>query len=392
RRVPVSTADLIASRSLTEGLAAMRGHPVPARSDVLDGLASALISEALEQPLPWSGGGTLAPGTDPAVVEMVAVSTGDRVGRLHPDTPAPPLVHDVAAELERCGVASGRAVTADLSDPAGLRRSRVLHRLRVLGIPGHVRTAGPSTGADPVFTETWEPAPEHGREAALIEAGAYGARLDEAAAIALAERARTAGAGGAPGAAGPALGPGHAGGPGAPTAPHHAGATPAAGDRALSLVLFDAVLCGADTLSAELLGTLATRVRAIAELGAAGEVLTTALHLWRHDRVYGSAGGPLLGEVVDAATHRVFWLAEGLHGGTGPTGRAHGRPTGRSAGGVDPGRLRAVAAARDALRHAEGLLTLPRAAALDTARRISADPAAPADLRGAALGLRRSLG
>jgi hypothetical protein len=51
-----------------------------------------------------------------------------------------------------------------------------------------------------------------------------------------------------------------------------------------------------------------------------------------------------------------------------------------------------MAAARDALRHAEGLLTLPRAAVLDTACRIAADPAAPADLRGAALGLRRSLG
>ncbi|MFI9323323.1 DUF5682 family protein [Kitasatospora aureofaciens] len=376
RRVPVSTADLIAARSLAEGLAAMRGHPVPARSDVLDGLASALISEALEQPLPWSGGGTLAPGTDPAVVEMVAASAGERVGRLHPDTPAPPLVHDVAAELERCGVASGREVRADLTDPAGLRRSRVLHRLRVLGIPGYVRTAGPTTGADPVFTETWEPAPEHGREAALIEAGAYGARLDEAAAVALTERARTAGAGqgGAGGSAtAPAAAPATGTGATSGTAP--AGA-PATGDRALSLALFDAALCGADALSAELLGALAARVRAIAELGPAGEVLTTALHLWRHDRVYGVAGGPLLGEVVDAAVHRVLWLAEGLHGGSG----------------VDPGRLRAMAAARDALRHAEGLLTLPRAAALDTARRIAADPAAPADLRGAALGLRRSLG
>ncbi|WP_431677181.1 DUF5682 family protein [Kitasatospora sp. KL5] len=347
RRIGVSTADLIAARSLAAGLAAMRGHPVQARTDVLDGLAGALISEALEQPLPWSGRGTLAPGTDPAVVEMLAASTGDRVGRLHPATPAPPLVHDVAAQLAHCGVESGRAATADLTDPDGLARSRVLHRLRVLGIPGHVRESGPAAGSDPVFTERWEPAAAHGREAALIEAGAHGARLDEAAAVALAERARAA-----------------------------AGGSPGAEAGTLSTVLFDAVLCGADTLSAELLGTLSARIATIAELGPAGEVLTTALHLWRHDRIYGTAGSPLLAGLVDEAVGRVLWLAEGLHGGSG----------------VDPGRLQALAAVRDALRHAEAVLTLPRAAAADTARRIAADPAAPADLRGAALGLLRSLG
>ncbi|MEU1596999.1 DUF5682 family protein [Streptomyces sp. NPDC005708] len=349
RRIAVSTADLIAARSLAEGLAAMRGHPVRSRTDVLDGLAGALISEALEQPLPWSGRGTLSAGTDPGVVEMVAASTGDRVGRLHPATPAPPLVHDVAAQLERCAVVPGRTVTNDLADPEGLMCSQVLHRLRVLGIPGHVREFGPMTGADPVFTERWEPVPPHGREAALIEAGAYGARLDEAAAVALAERARSASASDAP---------------------------PDAEVGALSGVLFDAVLCGADALSAELLGALASRVGTVAGLGPTGEVLATALHLWRHDRVYGVAGDPLLAGVVDEAVGRVFWLAEGLHGGSG----------------VDPGRLRALAVARDALRHTDDLLTLSRTAAVDTARRIAADPAAPADLRGAALGLRWSLG
>ncbi|MFD0277387.1 DUF5682 family protein [Kitasatospora sp. NPDC127111] len=372
RRLAVSTADLISARSLAEGLAAMRGHPVRARTDVLDGLASALISEALDQPLPWNGRGTLTAGTDPAVVEMVAASTGDRVGRLHPATPAPPLVHDVAAQLERCGVEPGRAVTTDLTDPAGLRRSQVLHRLRVLGIPGHVRTCGPTAGADPVFTEHWEPQPAPGRDAALVEAGAYGARLDEAAAVALAERVRAAPAPpgasagpAAPGAASTAASPGPSG-----------GASPDAEAGALSGVLFDAVLCGADALSAEVLAALAARVGAVAELGPAGEVLATALHLWRHDRVYGTAGDPLLAAVVDEAAGRILWLAEGLHGGSG----------------VDPARLRALAVTRDALRHAAGVLTLPRAAALDTAARIAVDPAAPADLRGAALGLRWSLG
>ena len=328
----------------------MRGHPVQARTDVLDGLVGALLGEALEQPLPWTGPGTLMPGTHPAVVAMVAASTGDRTGRLHPDTPAPPLVHDVTAQLQLFGVVTGEPVTNDLTRQTGLHRSRLLHRLRVLGVPGHVRTAGPTSGADPVFTERWDPAPTYGREAALTEAGAYGARVEEAAAVALAERVRTM-----------------------------ARTPPAAADAAvgtLSAALFDAVLCGADVLSAELLDALAARVGTVVEPGPVGEVLATALHLWRHDRVYGTADDPLLGRVVDEATSRVLWLAEGLHGGSG----------------VDAARLRALVGARDALRHAEGLLTLSRTAAADTARRIAADAAAPADLRGAALGLRWSLG
>ncbi|MFD0330382.1 DUF5682 family protein [Streptacidiphilus monticola] len=158
-RLPVSTADLIAARTLTRGLAALRGHPVPARTDVLDGMAGALLTEALEQPLPWTGRGPLQPGTDPAVVAMVAASTGERTGCLHPDTPVPPLVDDVAAHMQAAGVELGRAVAVDLADPQGLRCSRLLHRLRVLGVPGHERTHGPRSGEDPVFTERWEPTP-----------------------------------------------------------------------------------------------------------------------------------------------------------------------------------------------------------------------------------------
>ncbi|MFE2349079.1 DUF5682 family protein [Kitasatospora cineracea] len=343
-RVPVSTADLIAARTLAEGLAAMRGHRVRSRADVLDGLASGLVGEALEQPLPWQGRERPTTGADPLVRALVAAGTGTRRGRLHPDTPAPPLVHDVAAEQAVCGVEPGRPATADLTTPDGLRRSRFLHRLRVLGVPGHLRADGPTGGGDPVFTERWEPDPQgwaHRRDAALIEAGAYGARLPDAASVALAGRARDT------------------------------GTDPAA----LAGLLFDAVLCGAGTLTGELLDTLTTRLGDVPELGAVGEVLATTLDLWRHDRVYGVAADPRLAGLVDAALHRALWLAEGLRGGTG----------------VDHARLRAATAVRDALRHAAPVLTLTRPAALATATRVAADPAAPPDLRGAALGLRWSL-
>ncbi|MEV6833908.1 DUF5682 family protein [Streptomyces sp. NPDC051133] len=343
-RIPLSTADLIAARSLSQGLAGLRGHPYETRVDVLDGLAGALISDDLDRPLPWTTRDGLGAGTHPVVAEMVAACTGEALGRLHPDTPLPPLVHDVATHLAHLGLADADApVTLDLTKEEGLARSRALHRLRVLGIPGFTRVSGPADGADPVFTEVWEPRPATAsREAALIEAGAYGARLDEAAAALLGERMR---------AAGKEIG-------------------------TLAGLLFDAVLCGVGPLCAGLLAALAAQVKQAGDLGPLGEALSATLGLWRHDRVFGAARDRSLGAVVGGAADRVFWLAEGLHGGPG----------------VDLSALRALAAARDALRHAPGLLSVTPESAAGSAARISRDPHAPAGLRGAAFGLRWALG
>ncbi|MFD8011411.1 DUF5682 family protein, partial [Streptomyces sp. NPDC059762] len=110
---PVSTASLVAARASAAALAALRGHPLPGRLDLLDALAGALVTEALDEPLPWTRRGPLTPGTHPAVVEMVAACAGDRVGRLHPDTPAPPHVHHLAPRL----TALGRDGTAPGSRP-----------------------------------------------------------------------------------------------------------------------------------------------------------------------------------------------------------------------------------------------------------------------------------
>ncbi|MEV7526282.1 DUF5682 family protein [Streptomyces sp. NPDC091371] len=341
---PVSTAGLIAAHGTALGLAALRGHRSPTRLDLLDGLAGALITDALDEPLPWTRRGTLRPGSHPVVVEMVAACGGDRVGRLHPDTPLPPLVHDVEARLAALGLTpgEGRPVTLRLTDPAELATSRVLHRLRVLDVPGFARVSGPAHGTDPVFTECWEPRTTAGREAALIEAGGFGATLEEAAAVALDDRMRAAG-----------------------TEP-----------GALAGVLFDAVVCGATRLSDRLIAELGAGLGRATVLGPLGEALHTALGLWRHDRVYGVARDPLLATAVDTAVGRVLWLAEGVRG----------------AGGPDQGRLRALTAVRDAVLHTEELLSVSRETVAGVCSRISADPAAPADLRGAAFGLRRVLG
>jgi hypothetical protein len=342
RRQHVSTASLIAARATASGLAMVRGHRYPARTDVLDGLAATLVGEALDVPLPWSSRGTLRAGSHPVVVEMVAALSGDRVGRLHPDTPLPPLVHDVEAELERHHLDGARTVDLDLTTGPGRAASRVLHRLRVLRIPGVRRESGPTTGADPVFEERWTLTPVTERLPALIEAGAYGGTLDAAATALIEERAE------------------------------------ASDDvEVLAGALFDAALCGIGTVSDRILRRIDASVGAAPHLGPLGAVLTVTLMLWRHDRLLGTARSPAFGRVIGAAVRRVLWLAEGLHGGPAP---------------ADPARLNALVATRDAVVHAGDAVGADRGPALDVMARIAVDRTAPPDLRGAAFGFTWSLG
>jgi hypothetical protein len=342
RRQPVSTADLISAKALGEGLAALRGHPHPARTDVLDGLVSALVSDALDQRLPWSARGPLWPGAHPVVVEMVAALTGDRTGRLHPDTPAPPLVGAVAAELAALGLDGTRDVRLDLTDATGLRCSRVLHRLRVLGIPGVERKSGPAAGRDATAAERWQLTSSDRRESALIEAAARGGTPADAAAATLAGRA----------------------------------------DRrnevgSLAELLYDAALCGLTDLAGDLTTRVAAGVASARELGPLGAALRVALGLWRHDRLLGTAGSALLGTVVTTAATRALWLAEGIRGGNVP---------------AEPARLRALAAVRDAIRDGGAALGLDAEIAIGVGGRLVANRDVPPDLRGAGLGLCRSLG
>ena len=341
RKQLVSTADLIAARTLTAGLARLRGHEFPSRTDVLDGLVSALVHDDLPQSPPWSTRGPIAVGTHPAIVEMVAAFSGDRVGRLHEKTPLPPLVADVSAELERLKLDHDGSVRLDLTDELDLLRSRTLHRLRVLRVPGFARRSGPSGGADPVLDEQWQLTPSDARLPALIEAAAHGASLADGAAFALRER------------------------------------IPDADIADLATLLFDGALCGIDTWSPEVADTLADGIAQAGELDALGHVLATVLGLWRHDRLFGTAGSPALAPMIVAAVDRSLWIMEGVRGGPAP---------------ANPARLRAVAACRDALLHAGSKLGLDWSAALSVAARVAGNAAAPPDLRGAACGFGWSLG
>ncbi|NUP50305.1 MAG: hypothetical protein HOW97_23795, partial [Catenulispora sp.] len=345
RNQPVSTADLIAARVTGEGLAAVRGHRHPARADLLDGLVSALVGEALDQPLPWTGRGGLAVGTHPAVVEMVAALSGDRVGRLHPDTPLPPLVHDAEAELERHGLDEPRTAKLDLTIPVQREASRLLHRLRVLRIPGYERLSGPDPAVeDSTFVEEWRVTVDPDRLAALIEAGGHGPTVELAARAVIGERVLAGG-----------------------------------GLAVAARALFDAVLCGIEDLSEQVLSGLAGTVAADSDVDALGAVLTAVLGLWRHDRLLDAEQSETLGAVVVAAVERLLWLLELVRGSGGPMP-------------AEPLRIAAVRAVRDAVRHAAARLGLDAVRATAVMARIAGNDAAPPDLRGAAFGFAWSLG
>lgn len=337
RRQPVSTADLIGARSLARGLARLRGHPAPSRADILDGLVSALVTDALDQPLPWTGRGQLAPGTDPVVVEMVAALAGDVVGRLHPDTPHPPLVASVEAELERHQIPERGRLDLDLTVDSDLARSRVLHRLRSLGLPGYTRRSGPAPGLPPTLGEHWDIERSDMWLPSLIEAGSYGATLDSAAAAALGDAFATAGS----------------------------------DPEGIAHVLFDATLCGLDELSEQVLERAAGLVACVTELSGLGVLLATTLGLWRHDRLFGAAGSPALASVIASSTTRALWLVEGIRGGPAP---------------ADDGRLHALVAVRDVVVHAEAIIHTPRDAVAAVFHRSAASDRPP-DLRGAAVGM-----
>lgn len=333
RQQVVSTADLVAAAAVTQGLARLRGHDVPARADVLDGLLSALLDDALDQPPPWAGRGRLSPDAEPVVAEMVAALAGDAVGRLHPDTPAPPLVRDVEEELARHAIPDRGMMACDLTEADGRARARVLHRLRALDLPGWVLASTSGDGLE----EHWACQPDEHRHAALVEAGSYGRTLAEAAAAFLEEDA--------------------AGSP-----------------DALARVLEAAVRCGLDETTGRVVAALTVSVGKVQTLRGLGGLLSLVVTLLRDQDRRGAAPGPEvgLGLLARAALRRALWLLEGERGAM-----AVG----------DAERQAALAGVRDAARHLREPGGLDRTAVLDLAARTVGDPDRPADLRGGCAGL-----
>lgn len=341
----VSVADAIAATTMAQGLARLRGHPCPGRTDLLDGLAAALVKEALQAPLPWARRGVPAARTHPVLLRLLQVFAGEQRGRLAVGTPRPPLVDDAHAELARVGIAASRAtvkLSVPLDEPSGQQRSVVLHRLRVLGIPGVRRVRAPQlTRGQTLLGESWELQRGLEFEPALIEAALYGATLEQAALGKLEETARLT-----------------------------------ADSRLVELVR-DAALAGLGELSEGLLLLLLASLGRQPDLSVLGHTLGGLLRLAESEPQV--LARSTLAPVIDAAFQRCVWLVESIKGAGAPAVQGH----------VD-----AVVALRDTVRWLgrTGLLVEGGARTLaELAERRRRDPEAPAYLRGAATGLRAAL-
>jgi hypothetical protein len=342
-RQTLSTAALIAAATRTRLLAALRGHPQPLRVDLLDGLLDALSNEALSAPPPWNARNTLSMRDDPNLREALLALTGDRVGRLAPGTPLPPLVFDVEALLDKQELNGSRTLQLDRSQPADCARSQTLWRLQILGIPGieHQGNSAPQAARqlqpDQQPQEQWSLQASDARHTALIEAGAHGPTLQAAALHVLGERL--------------------------------AAATDV---DALAALYASAVRAGYRAFGDALLPDLHAALAACSDHGALGRAGLRLLALTAIPQPPGHGDAhALLQPAMSALLARLLWLLEGL---ASPQQSAH-------AGDVDALRL------LDRLLDPLAIFQIDRVASHATLARIAANPEAPPSLRGACFGV-----
>jgi Family of unknown function (DUF5682) len=175
--IPVSSAHVIEAVRLAEALAALRGRPAVG------------LSEASE-----AARAVLCDGDDMRhELVRTRMIVGELLGTVPDETPAVPLVRDLAAQCKRLRMAQEalvRQLDLDLRKPMDLDRSRLLHRLRLLGVDWGRPAERSGKGT---FWESWQLAwaPEYAVD--LIAASAYGTTVAEAAASKVAEVSADAG-------------------------------------------------------------------------------------------------------------------------------------------------------------------------------------------------------
>lgn len=349
RQVAVSTADLIAFEQLSRSLAHLRGHPVPLRVDLLDGLQAALVKEALDTPPPWSGARLLNAQHHPVLREALLALTGDGMGRLAADTPLPPLLRDVQERLAAHALEptrEGRTHVLDRRRAADTPPARVLWQLRLLGIGGvqireiQAPQAARALASEWHFEEHWRVVQDERWFPDLIEASVHGATLDGAARQCLLRRV-----------------------------------SDGAGDAAAlaqSLVL--AVRAGLFDIGHALTQHIHAELAASHDHGALAQAARTLAGLVQAG-FWGDDPRALLEGALAALGERLLWLLEGRDTtGSGPGSAA-----------LMPADVRAVAVFDALLPLA--LPALDRGLVLDTLARLARSAAKPAALRGAALGV-----
>ena len=155
----VSSAHVIEAVRLAETLAAMRGRPLPGLGETTDAVR-AVMCEGSDVPL--------------ALVHDRLV-VGDVLGEVPQAAPAVPLQRDLDRIQRRLRLkpeALERELELDLRKETDAGRSRLLHRLRLLGVAWGEPVA--SRGSTGTFRETWRLRWEPELAVRVAEAGVWG--------------------------------------------------------------------------------------------------------------------------------------------------------------------------------------------------------------------------
>lgn len=162
----VSSAHVIEAVRLAQTLAAMRGRPLPGLTETTDAVR-AVMCEGSDVPL--------------ALVQDRLV-VGDVLGEVPESAPAVPLQRDLTRLQRRLRLkpeAMERELELDLRKETDAERSRLLHRLRLLGIGWGEPAA--SRGSTGTFRETWRLRWEPELAVRVAEAGVWGTTVLSAA-------------------------------------------------------------------------------------------------------------------------------------------------------------------------------------------------------------------
>ncbi|MEV7183119.1 DUF5682 family protein [Kitasatospora sp. NPDC093102] len=164
---PVSSAHVIEAVRLAETLAVLRGRPLAGLTETLDAVRAVLCE-----------------GSDVAL-ELVRdrLVVGDALGEVPDTAPAVPLQRDLTRlqrSLRLKPEAAPKDVDLDLRKETDAARSRLLHRLRLLGVDWGVpaRSSVNSTGT---FRESWRLCWQPEFAVRIAEAAQWGTTVEEAA-------------------------------------------------------------------------------------------------------------------------------------------------------------------------------------------------------------------
>ncbi|MEU5113163.1 DUF5682 family protein [Streptomyces longwoodensis] len=155
----VSSAHVIEAVRLAEALAVLRGRPLPGLGETTDAVRAVMCD-----------------GSDvPLALVRDRLVVGDVLGEVPASAPAVPLQRDLDRQQRRLRFkpeAREREVELDLRKETDAERSRLLHRLGLLGVAWGERIV--SRGSTGTFRETWRLRWEPELSVRIAEAGVWG--------------------------------------------------------------------------------------------------------------------------------------------------------------------------------------------------------------------------